>query len=447
MGWSCGAGAPWAGAVRTGGSGVWRAAVGVWSCLAGGGRGRDGPACTGGLSWAAPDRRARRCRALARPFRPGRGLWALLAITMGVWLGTLYAAPPAAAEASSPLGAYQGETVTFPTDPTAGLQPDPCTLSAAGPTLIFSNDPERVPGPGILYRDTVSGPFRVFLFHVNGSPEPLRFGVLMTNPGTAAVSVSVEQAGKAGPGTDPLVMGKQAVHLWFQPRSLYTYTVYGHHSVFLDAAIVDSMVPSGDALAAVVDALSSGPVVITTLAESVPSLTTAGMRVLPNTSVSGPDRTPMRGTFPGADLQCAVTAQLPLAGMLQVRLGSPRSYLHGSSAVDGGRPTVDAGNYGVMYDVTLSLTANPASQYGQYALLLHAHNSVFAGVAGVAGEGGLFPAIVALPSDQPSVHSAVQAVMLGMTRLLPWSPTTLNLQWMAAGGSTLPVDLLVYPVY
>ncbi len=357
------------------------------------------------------------------------------------------AAPAAWAQTTSPLGAYQGETINFGHDPTVGLAPTPCHIDASGPTLVFSNDPEKVPAPGILYRATVSGAARILVFHVNGSRQPLHIGVLMTNPENAPVNVVVQHIGVAGPGTDPLEVGKQAEHLWFQPHAFYTYALLGHHSWFLDGALADTPVPPGKSLAAVYDVTTTAPVVFTVVAQTKPSLSLAGLRVLPSTSLAGGYGTPMRGTFPDANLTCSVTAAVPTAGLTEIRLGTAGTFIQGVSSVDGNAPAVDDGNYGVLYHLHLTLTSSLSSPYSSYAVLLHAHNNVFAGVASVSGSGGMFPAIVPLPIDQPQVRRASQAVMLGMVRLLPLVPTTLDLQWMPAAGSTLPVDLLVYGVY
>jgi len=100
----------------------------------------------------------------------------------------------------------------------------------------------------------------------------------------------------------------------------------------------------------------------------------------------------------------------------------------------------------VLYHLHLVLTVDPSNPFSAFDLFLHAHDNVFAGVAALAGTGGLASGIVPLPVDQPAVSSATQAVMLGMVRLYPLEPTTLDLRWMPAPGSALPVDLLLYPL-
>jgi hypothetical protein len=357
-------------------------------------------------------------------------------------------APAARAITDSPWGPYDGETVVFPTDPSSNLAPIACSPTAGGPTLLFSDDPETVPGPGILYQDTVEGPVRILLHHVNGSAAPLHFGILMTNPSRLPDTVYLERLGVAGPGTDPLSVGKQAEHLWFEPYRTYVYDLEPHQSWFLDGAFADVAVPPGQAVAALVDLFSTGPLVVTLVAQPTPALSLAGLRVLPNLSVGhGPGGpTPMRGSFRDADLTCTLRARVPADGLADVALGTPEQYLVGKSVVDGRTPAVDAGNYGVLYHLHLVLTVDPSNPFSAFDLFLHAHDNVFAGVAALAGTGGLASGIVPLPVDQPAVSSATQAVMLGMVRLYPLEPTTLDLRWMPAPGSALPVDLLLYPL-
>lgn len=45
------------------------------------------------------------------------------------------------------------------------------SITHDGPKLIFSDSPEMVGKTGIMYRDTVEGPVRLFFHHVNDTPH------------------------------------------------------------------------------------------------------------------------------------------------------------------------------------------------------------------------------------------------------------------------------------
>ncbi|MGI6552285.1 MAG: PKD domain-containing protein [Bacillota bacterium] len=81
-------------------------------------------------------------------------------------------------------------------------------MTRLGPTLLFSNSPETVPGPGILYRDEVSGPIRVVYHHRNGSHTPLRLAVLVENAGQEAVKLTRTKSAFGGPAEDVMHLGQ-----------------------------------------------------------------------------------------------------------------------------------------------------------------------------------------------------------------------------------------------
>lgn len=350
------------------------------------------------------------------------------------------------------LGAYPGVTVPFRADPTAGTDPATCTLQPGGPVLFFSNDPERVPGPGILYQDTLRGNLRIFLYHVNGWQQSLRFAAILTDTGSQPVTVYVLREGQAGPAASFVAVGKEAAHHWFEPYPGNQFTLQPGGAAFVDPGLPAHPAAPGQAVNAIYDVMATGPVEVTAVAEdgTQPATTSLdGLGVLPDTFHNWLG-TPMRGTFAGADPVCAQSITLPWSGKADLRFGAAADattvYLHGTSAVDGGAAVVDYGNYGAVYNVDLSLTTTPGSLYNEFALMLHPHDNVFAGMALATG-GALFPGVVPLPLDHPSLDSKLDGVLLNTYRLLPYTPVQAQVEWMASAGSSLPVDLLIYPLY
>ena len=342
-------------------------------------------------------------------------------------------------------GLYQGRVLAFPSDPSLGVRPYACPLSGAGPTLVFSNDPERVPGPGILYEDTVQGAVRVYLYHENASTEPLYFGALVSNPGRGVVVLTVTRQGAAGPSTDFLAVGKEAEHQWFQTSGPTTVTLMPGQSAFL-GDLIERAVPPGQAVNGIYDFDASGPVRVATVAEAQPSTDIQGLAILPNTQVNAVG-TPMRGTFPHADLACQEPLDLSAAGSAKLSFGTgdgAGEYLRGRSAVDG-TAAVDYGNYGVLYQLDLQVRSSIESPWSTYAVLLHPTGNPFAATAAVSG-GQNGSGIVPVPLTDSYVQSADDAVLLDTYRFVPMEATSVHLAWMAAAASSLPVDVLVYPV-
>lgn len=347
---------------------------------------------------------------------------------------------------SSPHAIYPGVTLHFPSDPSLGLPPMDCPLTASGPTLFFSDAPEEVPGPGILYQDTLSGNVRIYMYQVDNAHEPLRFGALLTNPGQSAVTVYVDQRGSAGPSSDFVAVGKQAEHLWFEPFQELRFTLAPGSSRFL-GNLIDHPAAQGQAVNAIYDLKTTGDVQITALAEASIYPSTAGLPVLPPGAHNAAG-TAMRGTFPSSDLTCSSAMQMPASGKLRFAFGrgSPSgSFLRGYSAVDGGAPAVDYGNYGVLYHMNLGMTASPSGEWDNFALLLHPRGNPFAGTAITTGGVGT-PGVVPVPYNAPYVSSATDAVLLGIYRFFPLEQTSVNVSWMSAASTSLPIDILFYPM-
>ena len=52
-------------------------------------------------------------------------------------------------------------------------------ITQDGPKLVFSDSPEMVKECGIMYRDTVQGPVRLFFHHVNDMKTDKRLAVVL----------------------------------------------------------------------------------------------------------------------------------------------------------------------------------------------------------------------------------------------------------------------------
>jgi hypothetical protein len=359
---------------------------------------------------------------------------AAAAISMVLWAAGM----PAARGASSVASAAPGTTVNFSTDPTAGMTALTDTEQGGGSTLLFSDDPESLPGPGIAYQDTVGGVFRVFLYHQNGSGSALYLGVVVANPGTSAVTVTVQRAGLGGPATSGIAAGKQAVQSWFASSGSWSITLKPGASAWLYPALSQTQLPVGEVESAIVDAAASGPLRVSVVAQRKPSTSLAGLKVLPNTYTS-PSGTPMRGTFQQSALSDTYSADASGAGQYAYHLADVGSYLQGYSAVDG-VSTVDYGNYGVLYTTTFDVTPSSATTAGQFTLLMNPRGGSFATASLVQGIEE-----VLLPGDQVALSPIYEAAVIGQYPLASGTTTVASLQWMPAGGSSLPVDILVYP--
>jgi hypothetical protein len=351
--------------------------------------------------------------------------------------------------------AAAGQSVCFGTDPAAGLSAVPAAEQPSGDTtLLFSDDPEYVPGPGILAQGEVGpGPFRLYLYHADpsGAGRPVYLAVVLANRGHVPVQVQVRRWAVGGPSSDYLAVGKAATAAWLGGAGpTFREAIPPGASVFLDAplpagqALEDRPLEPGQALNAIVDGVSSGPLGWTVAAEAAPVTSPADVASLPvlPSDRRRPGQRPMRGTFAQADERGAYTLAPSGSGTFIVHVADAGRYLWGYSALDG-RSVVDYGNYGVLYTEALTILA-PAD--GPFALALEPRGGNFASAATVVPPSlAAGPGPLPLPSDNAFLPPHAYATVFGVY-CPTGNPVRVTVRWMPAAGSYLPIDLLVLPL-
>lgn len=218
-------------------------------------------------------------------------------------------------------------------------------MTKTGPTLLFSNSPETVPGPGILYQDEVSEPIRVVYHHRNGSSTPLRLAIMVENTGENVINLLRTKSASGGPVEDVMHLGQLVAFNYYnsaenttvmlQPGEKYTlYQSPGHGWKY------------NQSLTGMFDFQTDGPVNVSILALPL------------GDSVSSYEELPIwprdgrhaRGTFPQADQE----VQILIRGdkKEKIVLGKDgegfESWLKGYDVLTGDE-IINKGNYGAVY--------------------------------------------------------------------------------------------------
>lgn len=347
-------------------------------------------------------------------------------------LGVVVATGPI--QAAGIAESVAGDTVSYQSDPLIGAQQVPAFTTRGGHTLLLSDDPETVPGPGILYQDNVSGPFRVFFDHVNGQAHGnLVFTVLLTNRGQEPVDVSLDRAGAAGASGQVLLNGQEAEHIWMGSTGGETVTVEPGGTAFLDPDLNSRVARPDTNVTAILDGTASGNIVVSVVAESQPVADLSALRVL--RGKVGSTGFVMRGTFHKADF--TLTAQ-GNGSMQYVQIATPLDYLTGFSAVDD-LPTEDYGNYGVLYNMRVSVMTG---RNERLAAIFDPRGGSFSGSA-LLGLGFLPGDVLDLPSGGTFSPSPTAGILLAQYDLSADQSLNMHLQWMPPSGSSLPASLLL----
>ena len=240
------------------------------------------------------------------------------------------------------------------------------TSRDTGGTLLFSDSPEYVDRPGILYQDTVQGKARVLYYHLNNTQVPQKVAVVLenANPKEKANMVQVTRGGTSWPSKDYLLVGKTTQNQYFGEKKKDLILVMKDKKRLLQPSMDEIVLQPGELVYGVYDFTADHPVkasVIMYPANADPLSFMTIAKVLPRDSVA------LRGTFKGMDRE--ITAQREYDpekdGTVYVMLADDKldKYKVGVDATDGSR-AVNYGNYGVLYKLAIPVKENaPRVQY------------------------------------------------------------------------------------
>ena len=348
------------------------------------------------------------------------------------------------------------------------------TLALRGGSLILSDSPEQIKSaghlPAAMYRDKVTGDFRVFYHHQNESSRSLSVGLAITNTSTRpeiilargagdGLDVAPDLAGQvaaykfiaSSPGftfVTVLLPGKSYLQVQNLPKlntasGIFEYvlvTAQGDaNSLPLRAELLHHL--SATSLSAkgeqpdLPDGFNLGTATVSTLAfTGEPPADPASIPVLHGD-------THIRGTFAHFDRSGSFTiSQFANPQSITVDTAAPgkqfsdpmpNEYELGADAVDGGTPVYNDGNYGVIYTFHVAFQSATLSQ--NISLLLQP-----------SGGSGHF---VAFTNGQPasSPYVTYKSAWYFSDITLSEKRTVIDLQTTLPGGAAGPQVFLFNP--
>lgn len=289
-------------------------------------------------------------------------------------------------------------------------------------TLLRSNSPEDVPAPGLLYRDTVSGPGRLMVHHLNKTGGRLKIAVLAQNPGTEAVRVTITRQGLSRPSTRILHQGREHLMHFFGVPSPATFVIPPGKTVDLLPGLSSLTLRPGFCVTGLADFSAEAPLtfyVVAVPADADP------VAVFPQLPVLPPDGLHVRGTFPMADRLIVVPESSPVNIRLVLGDGVHDVLLTGIDALTGERVS-NHGNYGVVYEILFERVV-PGT-----VVLLNPRGGVYCGALRMNG-------LVWETPVEGFLKPQRQAVIIQR----PVLPGALRLEYTAPSGSYLPVNFLL----
>lgn len=270
-------------------------------------------------------------------------------------------------------------------------------ITHGGPKLIFSDSPEMVGKIGIMYRDTVSGPVRLFFHHVNDTRTDKRLAVLLRRTTIRPTAVSFGKNGISRPNEDWLAAGKEAQTKYYSSAPNGRRLVLDGPRDILNNGKGYILHPQ-ELVTGIVDLNFDKPVEVSFImmpTDADPRISAEVYPILP------PDEGDhvLRGTFEGADVTVTLPGAFPADSgeIWGVKLADDVEdpYVRGID-VTRNEPVVNYGNYGVMYAVNFQTKGNRATQ-----LRFNPYGGAYAG-EGVLSLEGDTAKYIRIPDDRQS---------------------------------------------
>jgi hypothetical protein len=285
-------------------------------------------------------------------------------------------------------------------------------------SLLYSNNPEQVTAPRVLYLGALDpdAPARLLYHHLNASRAPLRLSVDVYNPGQQEARLQVI-AGTAGPGPEPVATGHLAGVRYLRAAlrdvgRVLTVPAGARRSLLLCGLPVHCTASGLFGLRV----LSEERLLVRVAAEPIGD---------PPTSVATAARSLSPEVYPSPRKEIEAT----------YRVGEKWAFVNLGrrpiAAQNGDRSL--AGNYGVLYDISLKLE-NPLAEERSVCLFLSPDAGGARGVFVIDGR------IV----EAPHVTPPEEALLCRIT-MRPSEHRTLRIRAMPVGGSAYPVSLVVRP--
>jgi hypothetical protein len=319
-----------------------------------------------------------------------------------------------------------------------------------GGKLIFSDSPESPTAKGKLYKDTgmaaTSGTVynRVYAYHVNASGSNKRFAVVIKNTSASSTTLTRQKQGVAGPSTDFPYTGKLAVQRYLDDAADSGTSVAAGATVSLDSTFNGTTVGNGKLYHGIWDysfpATHEIHICMLNTTDS-PTGVCPGQTVLARDSHD-------RGTFDFADKVYDNTTSIDLTdGIVQFPIADDTANDTDATGWDNAvaTPTAETiqGNYGVLYKMHIDTVDNDGT-YDNIAFCVNPRGGSWAGAARVMA--GVLPTTnttTLLPAGTGSTSDNTKCTVEGIyapgAGLEPWQ------QFIPAGGSALPIRVLVIP--
>ncbi|GGO37940.1 hypothetical protein GCM10008949_43820 [Deinococcus humi] len=296
------------------------------------------------------------------------------------------------------------------------------TVAGTSFPLLFSDSPEVPTQSGVLYQDTVAGPVRLLGYHLNGLGKPARLYVLARNIEDRPVEVRTLRQGETAPTRVEGLLGQVTLLDYFASTGGPTLTLAPGQAA---AVYASPTLGVGSGANMLQDLNASGRVELTflMLEDGLPPSAQVSQQLpyLPS------DGKHVRGTFPDAVRRLRVNLST-LPSRIVIGDGQLDPAINGTDKLTG-QPVRLTGNYGVLYDLEVNGAAGTA-------VALSPRGGLYRGAMNL--QDGPTSQTIKLPKSGNAIKPQEPVLLwrAGADRL--------NIDFMPASGSNLPISLVFY---
>lgn len=317
----------------------------------------------------------------------------------------------------------------------------PTQVRDSGRVLLLSDNPEYVSEPGIMYRDTVEGKARLYLYHATRGPRALRYAIILRNHTDRAVTVTITRKGSGGPSTGYAAVGQAVLERFWSGVLDEKVVVPPGEQRHLDPDLIYLTALDQALVHAIYDIETDGPLEVAFVADD-DILRLREPNLDQYKDMLRPPGERMRGTFPTSERYITFpvgdrSRTLPLANNLW-----PDEYLWGVDGVDGTKRQ-NYGNYGVTYHIDIPIEVTEPRRIRFYLGPAYSNAGSCALYATVLlTEGGHHDDYeTGVPLRLPASRMQTTVALLGETVAVPGDPRIFRLDFIPPGGSCLPALL------
>jgi hypothetical protein len=322
-------------------------------------------------------------------------------------------------------------------------------FSIGGGYLVYSDDPETVRDYGVLYKDSVpmTSGARIYIYHVNGMTKSAKITAVLTNPSTTQnITVSYVRKSLATPSGDYLAVGAEGVLEFYNNAEVpKPHLLSAGSSMLLDGELDSVLVNNEQLLSGIFDISSSYPelpLVVTILMTPTSAVTLDTFSSYGYATKDGYHRL---GTYDcNKKLNPSGVAWFShdvSVGAKYLEIASNVKYtvndvpLSGFSSYDNSTATLN-GNYGVEYILQVAVN-NDLQIPVKYSVVLNPRGGEYVGYIRINASATQYI---------PLVKTSTQGAVSGIIDIPASSATTVTIEFMPAGSTSLPVWLLLLPV-